>query len=157
MFKAATTTVLLSAGLLCSVAPARAGGIAESIQPQPDAPVQISGCTAGIQFVSNGWGTSFSRLNTGVDFKNTSAKVSVAVLFRLQLSNAFGDVLGNIFGQATGQFATGAVISGNRWSNTDTWPGLAVVQCSVSRVLFFDGSVWPEPQGQASPTPSPSP
>ncbi len=136
--------------------PANAG-IAPYVQPQPYAPVQITGCFAGVQFVNTRWGTSSSNLNTGVDFKNISSKTVVAVLFRLQLANAFGNVMDNQFAQATGDFAPDAVIKGNHWSDTDTWPGLGIIQCTVNRVLFSDGAVWNEPRTQPSPVPSQSP
>jgi hypothetical protein len=146
------TTLALT---LCLVGPA-AAGVAGDVQPQPDAPIQITRCTASVQFVSNGWGTAFSRLNTGVDFRNASTKTIVAALFRLKLSDAFGDALGNLFGQASGQFSPDAVITGNHWSETDTWAGLGIVECSVARVLFSDDSTWIAPSGAAPPSPSPS-
>jgi hypothetical protein len=156
MIKAAAMLGVIGVGVFCFLGPARADGVAGYVQPQPSAPVQISSCTAGVQFISNGWGTAFSRLNTGAEFRNISPKVAVAVLIHLQLSNAFGAVMDNRFGQATGQFAPDAVIRGNHWSETDTWPGLSVVRCSVSRVLFSDGSVWAEPKSQESPSPYPN-
>ena len=107
------------------------------MHPQPDAPITITRCAADVRFSENRWGTFSSTLNTYVDFRNTSSKSAVAVLFHLQLSNAFGDVLDNIFGQATGQFAPSAVITGNHWSDTDRWAGLGIIECSVARVLFW--------------------
>jgi hypothetical protein len=145
-----------AAGIVVGALPARAGGIAAYGLPQPDAPVEVTGCSAGIQFVSNGWGTSFSRLNTGADFENRSSKSAVAVLIRFQLSSVFGSVLDNRFANATGQFAAATTIKGNHWSDTDSWPGLGAVQCSISRVLFSDGSVWVEPNVRASPAPTSS-
>ncbi len=133
---------------------ARAANIATYIAPQPRSPVQITGCFAVLRYVNNGWGTHFNMLDTGVSFRNDSPKVAVAVLARFELSSVFGDVMDNLFGQSAGQFATGVVIDGNKWSTTDTWPGLGVVRCSVSRVLFADGSVW---RAGGMPTPSPGP
>jgi len=137
-----------------SPAAARAGGIAKVVQPQPDAPVQISTCSAGIAFSSNQWGTTRSQLNTAADFENVSTKTAVSVLIRFQLSNGFGDVMDNTFGQATGKFSANAPIVGNHWASTDEWPGLGEIRCSVSRVLFDDGSVWKDKEAT---TPSPSP
>jgi len=136
---------------------ASAGGVAGYALPQSDAPVQVTSCAAGVQFVSNGWGTSFSRLNTSVDFVNHATKAAVAVLFRLQLSSVFGTILDNRFASATGEFSPEASIKGNHWSDTDSWPGLGIVQCSISRVQFADGSTWIEPRAVASPSPAPSP
>jgi hypothetical protein len=137
--------------------PVVANGIAKFTQPQPDAPVLITNCLGGVQFSSNQWGTSSSTLMTGVDFKNISGKTAVAVLFRLQLSNAFGDVMDNRFGSATGQFAPAAQIDGNHWATNDIWAGLGTIRCSVNRVLFSDGSVWRESADDiASPAPEPS-
>jgi hypothetical protein len=134
--------------------------LAKYVLPQPDAPVLISGCSAGIDFVSNQWGTTYSRLNTAADFKNTSTKVAVSVLIRMQLANAFGGILDNRYGQATGEFSPAALIAGTHWSETDRWPGLAEVQCSVERVLFSDGTVWSSEHDAASsapPSAAPSP
>lgn len=135
-------------------AAAEASTIATYIAPQPDSPVQITGCYAGLRYVNNGWGTHFNVLDTGVSFRDDSSKAAAAVLVRFELSSVFGDVLDNIFGQSAGQFAAGVVVDGNKWSTTDTWPGLGIVRCSVSRVLFADGSTW---QAIGMPTPSPGP
>ena len=75
-------------------------------------------------------------------FKNVSSKVAVAVLIRFQLESVFGDVLDNRFGQTSGKFSPDTEIDGNKWSDTDIWAGLGAVRCSVSRVLFDDGSRW---------------
>jgi hypothetical protein len=146
--------VFAALALMVFTRSAVAANIATYIAPQSDSPVQITGCYAGVRFVSNGWGTHFSMLDVGVSFRNDSPKTAVAVLTRFELSSVFGDVMGNLFGQSAGQFATGVAIDGNKWSNTDTWPGLGIVRCSVSRVLFADGSVWTA-TGMPTPTPGP--
>jgi hypothetical protein len=64
--------------------------------------------------VNNGFGTEFYRLNMHAQFKNTSSKAAVAVLIRLQLENAFGDVLDNRVGQTSGTFAPDVAIDGNK-------------------------------------------
>src|SRR5579871_2985167 len=102
-------TAWAAVAIVANAAAAGAGGVAVSIRPQPDAPVQLSKCTAAIQFQGNGFGVISSFLNTGADFKNVSDKVAVAVLVRLRLANAFGDELGTLFGQATGQFSKDAL------------------------------------------------
>jgi hypothetical protein len=153
----AVSVAVALATLSLATSAARAGGIAAYALPQPDAPVVVTGCGASVQFVSNGWGTSFSRLTTSADFENHSTKTAVAVLIRLQLSSVFGVVLDNRFANATGQFSPGASIKGNHWSDTDTWAGLGAIQCSVGRVLFSDGSSWIEPRSPSLPSPSPSP
>jgi hypothetical protein len=155
MNKAACAFIVAVAAVLSALAPARAG-LAEYVLPQPDAPMQVTACGAGIQFTGNRWGTTVSTLNTSVDFKSNSSKVAVAVLFRLQMTNVFGNVIDDAFVQASGQFGPDAPIKGNHWSGTDTWPGLAIIQCSVNRVQFSDGSVWAESKILPSPTPSPS-
>lgn len=134
-------------------ASATASGIATFIQPQASAPVQIVGCNAGLQHVSNGWGTDFYRLNMFAQFRNATAKTAVAVLVRFQLADAFGGVLGNRFGESSGHFSPQVEIDGQKWSDTDTWPGLGVVRCSVARVLFDDGSTWAD---EGAPQPSPT-
>jgi hypothetical protein len=132
----------------------KAAAIGTLVETQGDAPVHVTKCIAHIRSVSNGWGTHFLTLDTGASFQNDSAKTAVAVLVRFRLTNVFGDSVDNLFGQSSGQFATGVPIDGNKWSTTDTWPGLGIVRCSINRVLFSDGSTWSEPGG---PTPSPSP
>lgn len=140
------TGVIAALALCSSVAlatpPANASGIATYIEPQPESPVQIVGCNAGLQYVNSGYGTEFYRLNMFAQFKDASSKAAVAVLIRFQLADAFGDVLDSRFGQSSGTFSPGVEIDGQKWSDTDTWPGLSTVRCSVSRVLFDDGSVW---------------
>lgn len=135
--------VIVAVALLSLVErPAEASGIATYEQAQPSAPVQVVGCNAGLQFVNSGYGTEFYRLNMFAQFKNVSSKVAVAVLIRFQLENAFGDVLDDRFGESSGTFSPGVEIDGNKWSDTDIWAGLGAVRCSVSRVLFQDGSSW---------------
>jgi hypothetical protein len=143
----------LTAFLLTSVGAAKANGIATYIESQPAAPVEVLGCNAGLQYINSGYGTSFYRLNMYAQFKNTSSKVAVAVLIRFQLENAFGDVLDSRFGQTSGKFSPDTEIDGNKWSDTDIWASLGAVRCSVSRVLFDDGSTWHD-TGAPSPTSS---
>jgi hypothetical protein len=145
---AATVVLLISA-----MAPARANGIATYVQPQPAAPVQVVGCNAGLQYVNSGFGTDFYRLNMFAQFKDVSSKMAVAVLIRFQLENAFGDILDARFGQTSGHFSPDVEIDGNKWSDTDIWAGLGAVRCSVSRVLFDDGSTWRDADSSA-PGPS---
>ncbi len=144
------SSVLLS--ILFTTTPSIAGGIAKYVEPQPDAPILISGCSGNIIFTQTRWGTYSSFLITGVDFKNVSSKAAVAVLFHLQMSNAFGDIMDNRFPEATGQFNANTTINGNHWTDDDIWPGLSTIRCSVDRVLFSDGSVWKE----MAPSPAPS-
>jgi hypothetical protein len=140
--------------LLCLVTRAAdANGIATYIEPQAGAPAQVIGCNASLQYVNSGFGTEFYRLNMYAQFKNTSSKAAVAVLIRFQLENAFGDVLDNRVGQTSGTFAPDVEIDGNKWSDTDIWAGLGAVRCSVSRVLFQDGSTW---RDYAAPSPTSS-
>ena len=142
------------AALLLSSGPAAASGIAVYALPQPDSPVALTSCNAGIRFASNAWGTNSSLLDIVVDFRNQSSRNAVAVLFRFQLTNATASYVDNIFEQSSGSFATNTLIKGNHWSNTDMWPGLGIVQCSVSRVQFSDGSAWNEPKVKPSPPPT---
>jgi hypothetical protein len=141
--------------VLCFPIDSNAATMAEYVKSQPDAPVQLTTCTAGIQFSKNRWGTTTATLGTLVDFRNASTKTAVAVLIRFQMSNTMGVVLDNLFEQATGTFSPDSTIRGNHWSETDTWPGLTIMQCSVNRVQFSDGSAWAEPQSAPSPSPSP--
>jgi hypothetical protein len=127
----------------------QANGIAALVQPQSGSPVTVVGCNGSLEYVNSGYGTSFYRLVTNAEFKNTSAKTAVAVLIRFQLENAFGDVLGQIFGQSSGQFSSGIEIDGQKWTGTYIWPGLSVIRCSVNRVLFSDGTTWKD--SNASP------
>lgn len=157
MTKLVRAIASLLAVMLCALSPATAGSITEYVRPQPEAPVQISSCGVGVQFSGNQWGAITSTLNLGADFTNTSSKGAIEVVFRMQLSNALGDVMDNVLEQATGQFAPNAPIKGNRWAQTDAWPGLGEVQCSVARVLFSDGSDWTAPKSVPSAAPSPGP
>jgi hypothetical protein len=141
-------------GFLClTTHGAKANGVATYVEPQTGAPVQVIGCNAGLQYVNSGFGTEFYRLNMYAQFKNTSPKNAVAVLIRFQLENAFGDILDNRFGQTSGSFSPDVEIDGNKWSDTDIWAGLGAVRCSVSRVLFQDGSTW---RDSSAPSPATS-
>jgi|GEM_PF-4811875 hypothetical protein len=144
--------IAFGAFLTASVSIARASGIATYIEAQANAPIQVLGCNAGLQYVNSGYGTEFYRLNMFAQFKNVSSKTAVAVMINFQLADAFGDVLDNLFGQSSGQFSPGIEIDGQKWSNTDTWPGLGSVRCSVSRALFADGSTWTENATSAAPS-----
>jgi hypothetical protein len=140
---------LIAALQLASAMPAAASGIASYAQTQASSPVQVVGCSTGLEHINSGFGTDFYRLNMFAQFKNESSKVAVAVLIRFQLSNAFGDVLDNRYGESSGQFSPDVEIDGQKWSNEDIWAGLSVVRCSVSRVLFVDGSTWRDLEGPA--------
>lgn len=147
-----TRAITLFAALLyLTRAVAGASGIATFIKSQPKSPVEVVGCNAGLQYINSGWGTSFYRLNMFAQFKNLSTKTAVAVLIHFQLADAFGDVIDNLFGESSGQFSPDVEIDGQKWSDTDTWPALGVVRCSVSRVLFADGTNWTD---SAAPTPA---
>jgi hypothetical protein len=156
--KLATLTFL--AATLCLTGRAEAGGIAVSVLPQPQAPIQISKCSAAVNFNEYVGRLFTSSLNWSIEFKNTAKESAVSVQFRVKLSNAYGELLDNVVTQATGHFATDVSITGNHWSESDTWPGMGEVQCSVRRVLFSDGSAWNEPEspgvGTSPPTPNPS-
>lgn len=145
----------ISAAVLIGIVPklVEANGIATYVEPQAAAPVQVTGCNAGLQYVNSGYGTEFYRLNMFAQFENRSAKVAVAVLIRFQLESAFGDVLDSRFGQSSGTFSPNVEIDGNKWSDTDIWAGLGAVRCSVSRVLFQDGSTWRDSGAPASLSP----
>jgi hypothetical protein len=152
MIERSLGAIALVAFLAISTSVAHAGGIATYIETQENAPIQVLGCNAGLQYVNSGYGTEFYRLNMFAQFRNVSSTTAVAVLVHFQLADAFGDVLDNQFGQSSGQFSPGVEIDGQKWSNTDTWPGLGTVRCSVSRVLFDDGSTWTEGAGSAAPS-----
>jgi hypothetical protein len=152
-------SAVCAALIACLPVASYANGIARYVKPQQDAPARVTGCGASVQFFNNAWGTSGSALTTSVDFQNASSKTIVAVMFRLQLEDAFGTVIDNVTIQATGTFSPDTTIRGNHWSASDRWPGLGIVQCSVHRVLFSDGSTWEEALDRPAPPPvsSPSP
>jgi hypothetical protein len=102
--------------VMASAVPAVASGIASYAEPQASSPVQVAGCSAGLQYVNSGFGTEFYRLNMFAQFKNESSKVAVAVLIRFQLSDAFGDVLDNRYGESSGRFSPDVEIDGQKWS-----------------------------------------
>lgn len=148
--------LLLTCLLLATASETRAAGsITEYVLPQPDSPIQLSNCKAGVQFLQNRWGTNSSNLVTGADFKNVSGKMAIEIVVGVRLSNALGTVMDTILNQSTGKFSPGAEIDGNTWSQTDSWPGLGEVRCSVARVLFSDGSDWNAPAGLPKPSLSP--
>lgn len=151
--KKASRAIAIAAVMCLTLRKADANGIATYVEPQAGAPVQVIGCNAGLQYVNSGFGTEFYRLNMYAQFKDVSQKAAVAVLIRFQLENAFGDVLDDRFGQTSGTFSPNVEIDGNKWSDTDIWAGLGAVRCSVSRVLFQDGSTWRD-NGAPSPTSS---
>jgi hypothetical protein len=153
VIKAAAALAFIATSVTFAFGPAKAS-ITEYVRPQPDSPVEISSCGAGIGFSDNRWGTITSSLTVGADFMNISSKPAIEVVFKMQLSNALGEVMDSILEQATGQFGPNAPIKGNRWSQTDAWPGLGEVQCSVARVLFADGTDWTAPKPSPSPVPS---
>jgi hypothetical protein len=157
MIKGVASFPCLIAVMMWFQAPANAGSITEYVRPQPDSPVQISLCSAGIEFFENRWGAINSTLNVGTDFTNISGKPAIEVVFRMQMSNALGDVMDSILEQTTGQFGPNVPIKGTHWTPTDAWPGLGEVQCSVARVLFSDGSDWNAPRSVPSPAPSATP
>lgn len=151
--KRAACPIALIALLSLTTRASEANGIATYVEPQANSPVQVVGCNAGLQYVNSGYGTEFYRLNMYAQFKNVSSKAAVAVLIRFQLESAFGDVLDNRFGQTSGKFSPDTEIDGNKWSDTDIWAGLGAVRCSVSRVLFDDGSTWRDAQGPSPGSP----
>lgn len=160
MTKTALSTIVAAAGFVALSSAAALAGVAVSVEEQPSAPVHVTKCSASIRSVNNGWGTHYLVLDTGVSFRNDSPKTAVAVLVRFHLTSVFGDAMGDLYGQSSGQFSAGVVIDGNTWTSTDTWPGLGVVDCSISRVVFADGLTWKDPSGAgtpATPTPSQSP
>jgi hypothetical protein len=65
-----------------------------------------------------------------------------AVLVGFELQNQFGDVLGRVSTQASGDFSPGVPIQDQHWDGEDQWPGFSTLVCSVQRVLFKDGTVW---------------
>jgi hypothetical protein len=132
-----------------------AGSITEYVLPQPDSPIQLTNCKAGVQFSTNRWGTNSSLLTVGADFRNVSSKTAIEIVVGARLSNALGRVMDTILNQSTGKFSPGAEIGGNTWSQTDSWPGLGEVRCSVARVLFSDGTDWNAPAEAPSPSPAP--
>lgn len=146
-------TAILGILQMSSAVPAVAAGIASYVETQTSSPVQVLSCSAGLQYVNSGYGTEFYRLNMSAHFKNDSSKLAVAVLIRFQLSDAFGDAIDNRYGESSGHFSPDVEIDGQKWSNEDIWAGLSVVRCSVSRVLFADGSTWHDSEG---PAPGPS-
>ena len=110
---------VVSATFAATCAAVDAAQIADYVAPQPDVPVKILSCRSAVQFSSGAYGTNHANLTTIVDFQNVGSKSVVAVLLRFQMSNALGDVLDNILEQATGQFATDAVIRGTHFDETD--------------------------------------
>ena len=64
---------LIAALQLASAMPAAASGIASYAQTQASSPVQVVGCSAGLEHINSGFGTDFYRLNMFAQFKNESS------------------------------------------------------------------------------------
>jgi hypothetical protein len=62
---------------------------------------------------------------------------------RLQVSAQLGvDDRRDPVKHRTGAFAPAIVIDNTHWLNVNSWPTLGEMICSVSRVVFQDGTVW---------------
>jgi hypothetical protein len=133
-------SALLAAMLLMTPSIA-SGNPAGAISTQADSPIRITACNSKVQHIRSG-GTDADNLHLSVDFMNTSDRDVVAVLIGFEIQNQFGDDLGDISTQASGNFSPKAAIADQHWDGADEWPGLSTIVCSVQRVLFKDGTVW---------------
>lgn len=143
------------------------------ILSQPDSPVLITACES--------WARDFavSKLlhatvpnymaDLGLQFTNRSAKTIKVIQFDFTSYDAFGAPLtktqsGTVISpyldttsNATSRdktFAPGQsfdLLGPRSWQGRNAFPGRDHTSCSVSKVLFDDGTMW------SSPTPSPAP
>jgi len=99
-------------------------------------------------------------INNAVKFTNTTDKAAVAVRFRFDLLDAFGEQLRTLTGDVTGYFSPGVLIEPhynitaehfdkNVWSTININPNISEVRCSVELVRFDDDTVWTPTAGEA--------
>jgi hypothetical protein len=123
-------------------ASARASDAAIQILPQQDPPVSIVNCSLAKQSVQIARGVSVEGLNTGIVFKNNTSKTIGEVTFEFAMLDSSGAMLETRFKESTGAFSPAIVIDNTHWLNVNSWPTLGEMICSVSRVVFQDGTAW---------------
>jgi hypothetical protein len=140
-----------------------AAGLKEdtAIASQPDAPVQIQNCDAGLEDPPQN-----DTVVVAVTFKNVDPTRGIsAVKFQFKLADAFGSMLATETGTVRGLFSPGVIIEPSKnlkYAGPGTFNGynttvgssafaflnpnnreLARFGCSVVAVQFRDGTVWP--------------
>lgn len=118
---------------------------ASAIRTQAGSPIRVTACSASTSH------TRGDSLHLSVTFTNVSSKDAAAVLVEFELQDQFGDVLGRVSTQATGEFSPGISIENQHWDGEDDWPGFSMLVCSVNRILFKDGTIWRSDASQVSP------
>ena len=104
--------------------------------------VSIVNCPLAKQSVQIARGVSVEGLNTGIVFKNNTSKTIGEVIFEFAMLDSSGAMLETRFKESTGAFSPGSVIDNTHWLNVNSWPTLGEMICSVSRVVFQDGTAW---------------
>jgi len=122
-----------------------------AVLPQPEAPVQITLCAAGVQ--DSDVGNVDYYIVTEVTFQDTTAyQTATAVRFRFDLYNSFNEHLTALYGIKEGTFSPGVLIqpkSGGIMNVTlpdfsfiNIWDTATQIICSVDTVAFSDGTIW---------------
>src|SRR5579862_3488023 len=118
----------------------------------PSVPVRIDACAA--QLADTSVGNVNYWIDEEVKFTNAGGQPITALRFQFDLLYAFGSRLRTMYGDVQGEFSPGVLIephydmvaerfTSNVWSAINIDPNVSEVACSVSRVRFQDGTVWP--------------
>lgn len=154
----ASVTALLFVAI--AAVPARADyALASYFWNWNDAPVRITGCAAGVvdsQYNSNYY------IGANVTMRNTDpTRTATIVRFRFQLYDAFKSLLDEYTMDAEGRYSPDVLIelkpkaiagllvpsmSGHPYFETiNIWPSARLMQISVEKVLFSDGTTYVNP------------
>lgn len=117
-------------------------------------PVVLNQCYAGLRDTNVGNVNYY--LAAAVSLTNYSEKIATAVQFQFQEVDVFGSPLNTVTGNDEGTFSQNikieprtAALTGQvqpQWEWVNLAPAVHTVACSVTRVLFADGSQWsPKP------------
>lgn len=117
-----------------------------TIAEQFDAPVVITECSAWVSDDRN-W------LNAKASFQDSDPEHALAVKFRFDYADPFGEHLMDRWGVATGFFTPGVAIKNFTWTYLDTSPTAQAVKCSVAMVKFVSGRIWTAPDAEATEPP----
>ncbi len=129
--------------------PAAAAGLSfypETTVTQSTSPVSIRTCQVAPVYQKDGTKTE----QAWIAFTNTGTQVATSIRFRFDFDDAYGSSVGSSYGDVTGMFSPGVLISklkDAQWA----WvmPGNpGQVACSVTAVRFADGTVWRDPSPQ---------
>lgn len=126
------------------------------VSAQASSPVSIEGCY--VWRWDNGYDKNY-WIGGSVKFINDSGQTAKAVQFKYTLRDVFGATIGEIVDQREGTYSSGVSIEPGKqitgepltyWTQVSIWPTFHDAVCSVTKVLFADGTEWTA-SGQTSP------